>query len=228
MDTEGPQLNHLVTLSTNGEHGTRDRSFWLDKLIGVCKDKHWEAGNFIWTYKRLSESHLFRGHKKHFSVNLGYWLWKPYIILDALLTVNNGDTLMWMDSDLIIGQADILSEMIGSLSDDNDMIFFYLTKVNGRMTTEQCFELMGMTETKYKEAYQVWAALHLWKKTARSQKFCLDWLSYCFNPDILISGIEYGDYKHRWDQSILTNMIVHEGIKPLSNEEAQVCIHPPN
>ena len=221
-------MNHLVLFATNGEHGTNDRSYWSERIINTCKDKNWEAESFVWTYQRLADSHLFRSRREYLSTNLGYWLWKPYIILDALLTMPEGDTLMWIDSDLVIGQVDLLQEMVESLSVENDMIFFYLTRLNGTMTTEQCFQLMGMTEAKYRETPQVWAALHLWKKTTRSQKFCLDWLSYCFNPDILVSSVEYGRSTHRWDQSILTNLIVHEGITPLSNERAQVCMHPPN
>ena len=61
----------------------------FDKVIGLNDKDLKDDGPFWEKHGHFIETH-WRGY--------GHWIWKPYIILKTLLSMNDGDLLMYLDS----------------------------------------------------------------------------------------------------------------------------------
>jgi len=82
---------------------------------------------------------------------------------------------------------------------------------------------MDCDESIYKESPQVQATFSIWKKNADSIDFVQKWLKYGQDRRIITDdentcGLPNDPQfiRHRWDQSILTNLVIKEGLIPFS------------
>ena len=147
----------------------------------------------------------------------GYWAWKPFIIYDLLSSINDGDIVVYWDC------HPKFSKFTHSLGGFTNHVGNNLDMVGGveidlphtQYTKRDCFELMGCTDTKYLKRNQIQASWSIWKKTSKTMKIVEEWLHWCKNENVVrcdlpnICGKEdYGrKVEHRWDQSILTNVL---------------------
>lgn len=164
-----------------------------------CYDRKWLVGTDF--YKENKEIlDMDRGG--------GYWLWKPYCILQALDSVFYGDYVMYLDSgDIITG--DLRSFVLNS---GRDMILTKGVHQQQYWTKRDCFTHMGCDTKEYKEAIQLEAGIFVCKKTDDTIRFVQEWLDWCKQKEVVtdmpfrdeISGFK----DHRHDQSILTNLAV--------------------
>jgi len=80
---------------------------------------------YCFNENRLKEDDLFWGKHSEFILNnkrgYGYYIWKPYIILEILKTINNNDILLWCDCgcDLNIDGKDNLLKLLDKLDVKN-------------------------------------------------------------------------------------------------------------
>lgn len=149
----------------------------------------------------------------------GYWLWKPYIILETMDKLEEGSIILYMDSgDLFDGD---IRKYLTSIKDD-----VLLTKgayKNKEWTKRDCFIKMGCDSKKYHEAVQLEAGVIVATNTVRGKNFIDVWLSFCTDRQIISDDKsklkkEYKCFReHRHDQSILTNLKVRYNI-PSSND----------
>lgn len=135
----------------------------------------------------------------------GYWLWKPYIILKTMNSMDNGDYLFYCDS----GAAYInkVEYLIDSLEKSNqDIMPFELPLIEKQWTKTKTFELMGCNKSIFKENNQILATYILIKVSENSRKFIEQYLKFCTNKDCLIDSNETEKYliEHRHDQSIFS------------------------
>jgi hypothetical protein len=142
---------------------------------------------------------------------IGYWLWKPYILLKTLNNINYGDYIFYLDS------GDIFIEEIASYMDiflpHNDVILVPGSHLQKKYTKRDCFVYMNCDEEKYWNFIQIEAGIILLKKTNFTIELISEWLHYCEDERILtdIENINkkqnFHDFiDHRHDQSILTNL----------------------
>lgn len=141
---------------------------------------------------------------------MGYWLWKPYIILEALKSVAEGDIVVYSDSGIEIiapldpllticqDQAPVL--LFGNGDDDN-----------ATWTKRDCFMLMGCDQESFWKSPQCDAAFCLFRRSDLTMQFVSEWLGYCRDPRILTdihntSGKrDLPDFiAHRRDQSVIS------------------------
>lgn len=151
----------------------------------------------------------------------GYWLWKPYIILQAFEKLAYNDALLYLDSGDTISPG--ILPFIKNAMAHRDILLTLGDRVNKHYTKRDCFVLMGCDTEDYWNCLQIEAGVILIKKTKQTIELLQEWLSYC--SDFRISTDSKNEYEldnfdgfidHRHDQSVLTNLAVKHAL-PASN-----------
>lgn len=148
----------------------------------------------------------------------GLWAWKPYIIYDALLKIEDGDWLFYCDSG-----AEIINDihyLISQAENDheNKMVFQLTWASAHKYTKAETFEWMGCDDRKH---FQVLATCSLWKKTSDNLTIIKEWLDACCE-ERLISSKRFDEsipedpafISHREDQSLFDIVVRKHGIRP--------------
>jgi hypothetical protein len=148
----------------------------------------------------------------------GYWLWKPYIILEALKNCQSDEIICYCDSGDLIAEETV--NKAKKHLEDNPFFLVGGNFKNSHWTKRDCFVLMDCDEEKYWNAGQTYASISMWSKSDDSISFVEEWLAYCENKNILtdepnICGKDNldGFSDHRHDQSVLSNLVIKHNIK---------------
>ena len=179
----------------------------------------------VWVYddKWLLEQDFYRQniwlwehpHKRGF----GWYVWKPYIIWDALSKLEDGDIVMFTDADCIpIADFSILFDVCNR--DKGIMLFTAQGHPNFKWNKRDCLIVMGQDEDKYRFTQAGVARFMLFQKGHwRTTQFLMEWITYCvnrkattFDPSTILPEHE-GFIEHRTEQAILTNLAHKYGIK---------------
>lgn len=137
----------------------------------------------------------------------GWWLWKPYFILETLKIMAPNDILIYVDAGAYLTKSiEPLLEQINK--PDTTMLLFENTHTNRRHVKRDTFDIMEV-DYKHRDDAQLNAAFMVIKKTPSSYAFVEKWLEYCCigraitgDPSI---APEFEDFEsHRNDQAILT------------------------
>ena len=175
-------------------------------------DRKWlESTNF---YKNSKRCRYILNNKK----GSGYWLWKPYIILETFKKLDKDDIVLYSDGGIsIIDNLNILFEITAELSKDGRMVFKLpsvgVTHKAKMWTKRDCFVLTESDTQEYWDADMVNGALSLWEKNNKNIEFLNEWLNYLKDPRIItddtnIFGINFIEFKgHRYDQSVLSLLV---------------------
>lgn len=136
----------------------------------------------------------------------GLWLWKPYLINKALMTIKEGDWLFYSDAGVTFIRS--LKHLIHCAEENNQDIFTIEQPTLCRQFTKhECYSIMGVEDHGENQAL----GLLLLRKSDVSVKFVKEWLCLCENEELLSPDHfhpevkEWPDYyAHREDQSILS------------------------
>ena len=174
--------------------------------------------------KHLLNSEFYKENKNILdqSRGCGYWLWKPYFILEKLNEIDYGEVVFYLDC------ADVFyPNLVPFLKNNNfesDVILVRGAHPNRDWTKRDCFVYMMCDEEKYWNHNQLEAGIGFYKKTPKTMKVVREWLEFCKNPNILtdvpnISNLPNFDnfQDHRHDQSVLTNIAVKHDLR-IENE----------
>ena len=147
-------------------------------------------------------------HKRGF----GWYIWKPYIIIDALKHADDGDIVLFADADTYpIGDLNVLYK---TCEKDGGVMLFSATGQNNRQWCKRdCFIVMNQDEPKYYDTEAGVARFMLFQKGAkRPEEFLKEWLMYVcdqrcntFDPSVLGPELP-GLTEHRCEQAIFTNL----------------------
>lgn len=165
----------------------------------------------------------------------GYWLWKPYLILNTLQLMGESDWMMYTDSGMHFVRNPwewILSEE--EKIQEKGIATFGECGKNRQFTKRDTFVLMGMDDPKYTDSNQRTASVFVCKKTPFSLAFVEEWLAYAKDPRILTDipntqGLSnYPEFRdHRHDQSIMSLLCIkHDTF--LFNEDGTQFTNPTN
>lgn len=162
-------------------------------------------------YSDIPQSYI-ESHKNIFAYTrgAGLWLWKPFIINDALGKINFGDWLMYLDSGTFV--IDDIHKLINFSNLQNQDIFIMEQPLLCRQFTKrECYVKLGLEEKGENQAL----GLLLLKKTNKSIKFINEWLHCCEQEELIspnktdLSIQEFSDYyEHREDQSLLSLLCI--------------------
>ena len=112
----------------------------------------------------------------------GWWLWKPYYILEVLKKSKTNDFIIYSDCGDMFSQC--LKPYIETTLNDNDISLLLLGNAkNGHMTKRDCFIKMNCDETDYHESNQLEAGFQIWRVCDESIKIVEEWLNYCLDFD---------------------------------------------
>lgn len=156
-----------------------------------------------------------------FEKGAGYWLWKPWIILDALKKAKDDDIIFYCDSG-----AEFISDItpLIELCKLQDRVLFHTDPVPGNTEAQQtkrdAFIIMNCEEERFINALPVHAGFQIYKRTEENIKFMEEYLNMC-KIYHLISDAENvmgkpnypGFVAHRHDQSVLSLLRTKWGFK---------------
>jgi len=163
--------------------------------------------------KDIIGTEFYRSNKKILDMKKGsgYWLWKPYLILETLKKMDDEDVLIYCDSAVeVVGNVRPLVEICKK--NKGIMLFRnYYKNTNRKFTKRDCFVLMGADRQRYWDSMQITASYQLYMNTKENRDLISEWLEYCQDPRILTDipnecGLEDFSilFAHRHDQSILS------------------------
>jgi hypothetical protein len=157
----------------------------------------------------------------------GYWLWKPYIILDMLNKIQEGDYLIYMDSGACLtGDPTKYLEMI----DDKGVLAFSMVQKTSKWTKGDCFyEINKNNKTDFADVNQLQGTYVFFRKCEYSVSFVERWLSLCENENLItdkanVNMNNFDDFiDHRHDQSIFSLLCYNENILNIPQID-QYCV----
>ena len=188
--------NYSHSQAAMSEHVSENSIF--DKI--VCYNRDW-----------LVTTQFYEDNKKILDQprGAGYWLWKPYIILENLKNLKEDEILVYMDvgDKPNPGIADYVKEWL----EEKDILLTTGGNNNRVYTKRDALVLMGCDEPKYWDATQVEAGFIALKKKEANFKLVEEWLSWC-KDERVITDLEnqcgLPNFKsfidHRHDQSVLS------------------------
>jgi hypothetical protein len=148
----------------------------------------------------------------------GCWLWKPYIILETLNSLDDGDVVVYADSGLeFIAPID---KLIDICKLHQPLLLFANGNLpNSMWTKRDCFVLMNCDNKKYWRSIQSDGAFALFRKCPETIQFVQEWLQYGTDKRIItdmpntLGKRNLPDFvEHRRDQSILSLLAVRHQV----------------
>jgi hypothetical protein len=168
---------------------------------------------YAYSDKDFQKTEFYKQHIKIASQprGAGYWIWKPYYILEHLRNAKEGEILVYCDSGLkIVSPLDDLLTVFEESSSTTGIMLFHnyqsmsymhpeMEKTLFNQTIESrknrywgkrdAFVLMGMDEERYWDSPQLEGCFGVFKKTDFSIKFLEEWLFWCCNEHVLTDSV---------------------------------------
>ena len=207
----------LVSFSTTihdiGYPDTELRQIRLEhsayRHMGINRHNHWTRG-------RLKATDFYRQHQDVLDLKpgAGYYLWKPYIILDALQQAHEGDWVLYCDNSLFfIKDAAILVE----LAERNHGFGFFCYAAN--YTVRHIMQPVTRNKLQVSDAAlnkrATWSGLILLQRNPDTIQFVQEWFWLCQDPELLVNQKEPcpPGINHKQDMPLLSYLRVLKGIE---------------
>jgi hypothetical protein len=191
------------------------------KKISESAQTNGEINSVInWQWSQFKETMWFHNHKIFAEKRgLGYWAWKPFIILSAMKDIKDGDVVVYHDSgrDCYGWQfAKSINGFVDKVVKKHKGLGLVFGPWNhGKMTKKDCFINMGCNSSQYHKHRQVSATWSVWQKNEFCVSILKEWCNWVTHETRIISDdksvldTELDEYStHRHDQSILTNILL--------------------
>ena len=185
-----------------------------EKTVKSVKNLYSKSETKVFNPKDLPD--IFNNYAKSYSKGYGYWLWKPYIIREALSTINENDILLyvdgrsglrqtgkpikWLDKFIVENQFDIASWQ---------MIHKEMCWTNGDLISAFNLDL----NSELIKTGQFAATFHAWRKNIRSLNFLDEWLNFLLDNRDICRDEDSKKSNHkkfienRHDQSVFSLMV---------------------
>ena len=156
------------------------RNAWTGLTAGGC--------DLCWSYGRGDLDRAFvRENAEILDAvrGAGYWLWKPYVILDALDKAEDGDAIVYSDSgSFFIGK---IARIVQICRDETPGVLGFALGKHPEMhwTKRDAFILMDCDQPKIHESPQIEASLIVLLRNDFARSFITEWLRYARDPRIL-------------------------------------------
>jgi protein O-GlcNAc transferase len=176
-----------------------------------------------WSRARLEATDFYRENEAVLTNprGSGFWLWKPYIILEALHSAGPDDVIVYWD----VGQVRpytftrSIAPLLRWCRQHDGMLPGVPVLPQGNWTKRDCFHYMGCDAPPYWKALQIQATFSLWSGRAAGE-FVAEWLNWCKDRRCLTDepnqcGLPNlpGFYEHRHDQAVLTNLCLKKRVQ---------------
>lgn len=175
----------------------RDRLHDSSQSLGFKEHFQWDRGKLKKTPFYKENREILDGQK-----GAGYFLWKPYIILETLEKINDGDIVIYADNAVYFISPP--EEEIQQCIDNNG---FFLIQAYGHFcsqyTKRDAFHFMEQDTPFYHNSFMVQASFQIYQKNSTTMAFVKEWLKYCMNKNIIT------DWKNVCGKDNIENFINH-------------------
>ena len=156
----------------------------------------------------------------------GYWLWKPFIILKTLESMNDNDILLYSDAGCSFNKSG-LPRMYNYLNivknNSSGVLSFQLQHNIKNYTKMDLLDYLGMNNTETLNSKMLVGGIIFFRKCENTIKLVNEWYKISCNyhliddtKSILTNDISF--IEHRHDQSVLSLLIKKYGANILSDE----------
>ena len=190
----------------NSEGIHRDYNKEADRLIKSAEQ--WGITCFKYDNNFILNSDYYKEHSDVLSkVSFGF-AFRPIIIWDVLNKIENGDGLLFTDSNHIIAKDpqifyDVLGKY-GAFFRDHWRVKY----LNRHWTRMDMFINGGFNEERYFNSIQIQGNIFGFKKDEKSLKYVKEWLELSLRPEVMFGKNEYSNFdgfrEHRHDQSLMS------------------------
>jgi hypothetical protein len=208
----------------------------MQVALGDSALRHGATHLVPWRRADLCKTAFYRENRAVLDLQRGsgYWLWKPFIILQLLLAIDEGDYVWYHDSGYTI-KADV-TPIIDWAERFNDGIMpgIYLPCYASREWTKRdCYVYMGCDDERFWNHCLIQPGWSFWRKSPRSIDIVAQWLHHALDPRILTDhpntcGLPNlpGFIDHRHDQSVFTNIFIKNGLKSFGTPDDPLPRYP--
>lgn len=226
--------NHLVSFATPEYYGSQNILIDSAKRFGIHTSHRFRDSNLKGLNFFKDNANLFDEKRGY-----GYWLWKPYIILEILQNLDKNDCLLYADCGLEVINS--LEPLIDICHKNDGLVFFGLEGFNLKSWTKrECLISMNVDYPSIHDSTMVTASCCLFKNNSRNIEFLKAWLAQCQVKRLIDDSLDknitqHPEFKqHRHDQSILS-VLCHKNnfvlflnrchVGPRSMAGAQIFYH---
>ncbi len=204
-----------------------DENFKVRRRLSVASAKKFGIKRIVtWDRPQLLKTDFYLKNKLILDQprGSGYWLWKPYIILDSLQKLNDGDVLVYLDCGLkfALNPSPLVelckSSTTGILICDNRPV------LNCWFTKRDVFTVLNSDSETYWNSFQVMAGFMLVRKSDSSVSFVSEWLKTCEINNLITDDPSQcglpelpGFVEHRHDQSLLSVLVKKKEMETYRN-----------
>lgn len=119
----------------------------------------------------------------------GYWLWKPWIILDVMSKAPKDAIIIYADTSFVFNSS--LMPLVNQIGDKDGLLLEY-DDVEEFGTIERTVQRQTLIANncdtiECRNAPHIWAGLLIVKNNANARKFIEQWFELCKNPKFLIA-----------------------------------------
>jgi hypothetical protein len=203
----------------------------LKRIHNQAKQMNIFSNILIITDKILEKRcHIFWNKHKNFILKnnrgYGYWLWKSFIILKTLESIDEEDIIVYADSgcSLNINGLNRLNEYFDIVKNSKYGILTFETPfIEKQYTKRDVFDHMNLNNNESLNSKHLIATIIILKKCEHTMKIINEWYEICCNyqliddsPSILLNDISF--IEHRHDQSIFSLLVKKYGSEILLDE----------
>uniref|UniRef100_A0A6C0F6B1 Glycosyltransferase family 92 protein n=1 Tax=viral metagenome TaxID=1070528 RepID=A0A6C0F6B1_9ZZZZ len=205
----------LVTLSDNRCHKGQEKVHKSALELGKIDD------SIQWSWAQFKKTTYYQDNKQLFDERrgLGFWGWKPFVILDAFESINDNDIILYHDAgrpcyDWHI-DYDVRPFVDYIIRNHNGLGVVFGPWNHGKMTKRDCFIHMKCDIPRYHNHKQLSATWSIWQKNKFCTNILQEWKNWICSPTRIVTddkskNTEHTFYNtHRHDQSILTNILLN-------------------
>ncbi len=190
------------------------------KLIESAKSINTFNEYETWKYEDYIQTEFFKEHLNITSEirGVGFWVWKPFIILEAMKRINDGDVIIYHDSGRKVYSWEFKKniipfiEKIKTYNKGLGVIFGPFN--HGEYCKKDCLIKMNCDIPQYRKHKQLSATWGIWEKNTFTQEILNEWLQWNIHSSRIVTDDESKEpnidnfVQHRHDQAILTNIIL--------------------
>lgn len=190
-----------------------------EKLVNHVKTFNEYESVLSYDYDWLKQTDFYKQNKFILDKprGCGYWLWKPYIILDCLQSIPENDCCVYLDCGDVIKEG--ATNYFEHVLENESCLLLGGGYIQKDWTKRDCFHYMNCDSSVYYDVVQLEAGFQVWKNCQQSIEILEEQIKYGKDYRIITDSPNEcglpnydGFVDHRHDQSILTNLAVKHSL----------------
>ena len=189
------------------------KEVFFQNQLGLAQSALGRGVDFTLNYRRsLLEPNFVRENKYILDkkAGAGYWLWKPWIILDAMKKAPENAIIIYSDGGNVIKNS--LAPLIELANQHPIVLSYYENPIYGtprERVKREVFIQLGCDKAQCHDGFHIWTGFLIVRNVPEARAFIEQWLSYAKSPNLLMEGPSSkpelnGFSHHQHDQAILT------------------------